>query len=150
MPTVIEVDPLHRALAMLALRDLVRHEPLTAVPLLWPEAEDPGWLIVAEAGEAVTVTEISEAGAVPFLKVANGADRSVFLLDGEDLVGVAPPLPRLCGGSHRDPPGWTDGGGPRGRSWPRLAAVPTQPLRQWAWGRRSGWWAGSCSPRPWL
>lgn len=57
MPTVIEVDPIHRALAMLALGDPVRHGPPTMVPLLGPEAEEPGWLTLTEAGEAVTVTE---------------------------------------------------------------------------------------------
>ncbi|MGH8695311.1 MAG: ARPP-1 family domain-containing protein [Burkholderiales bacterium] len=88
MPTIIEVDPIHRALATLTPGDPVRHGTLTVVPLLGPEAEEPGWLTLAEAGEAVTVTEVSEAGAVPFLKVANGADRPVLLLDGEELVGA--------------------------------------------------------------
>lgn len=88
MPTVIEIDPIHRALAILTLGDPVRHGPLTMVPLLGPEAEDPGWLTLAEAREAVTVTEVSEAGAVPFLKVANGTDRPVLLLDGEELAGA--------------------------------------------------------------
>lgn len=88
MPTVIEVDPIHRALAMLTLGDPVCHGPLTMVPLLGPEAEEPGWLTLAEAGEAVTVTEVNEAGSVPFLKVANGTDRPILLLDGEELVGA--------------------------------------------------------------
>lgn len=88
MPTVIDVDPIRRALAMLATGGPVRHGPLTVIPLLGPEAEEPGWLTLAEAGEAVTVTEVSEAGAVPFLEVANGADRPVLLLDGEELVGA--------------------------------------------------------------
>jgi len=31
---------------------------------------------------------VSEAGSVPFLQVANGADRPLLLLDGEELVGA--------------------------------------------------------------
>lgn len=31
---------------------------------------------------------MSEAGSVPFLKVANGADRPLLLLDGEELLGA--------------------------------------------------------------
>lgn len=80
IPTVTEVDPIHQTLTALTTGDLVRHGPLTVVPLLAPGAEEPGLLTLAEAGEAVTVTEISEAGAVLFLKVSNGADRSVLLL----------------------------------------------------------------------
>jgi hypothetical protein len=38
-------------------------------------------------GEA-RVTEVSEAGSVPFLQVANGADRPLLLLDGEELIGA--------------------------------------------------------------
>jgi hypothetical protein len=88
MPTVTDVDPIRHTLATLTLGDPVRHGPLRMVPLLRLEAEDPGWLTLAEAGEAVTVTEVSEAGTVPFLKVANNADRPVLLLDGEELVGA--------------------------------------------------------------
>jgi hypothetical protein len=88
MPTVTDVDPIRQTLAALTMGDPVRHGPLTMVPLLGSETEDPGWLTLAEAGDAVTVTEVSEAGTVPFLKVANDADRPVLLLDGEELVGA--------------------------------------------------------------
>jgi hypothetical protein len=88
MPTVIEVDPIQRALTVPTLGDPARHGTLTMVPLLAPEAEEPGWLTIAEAGEEVTITEVSEAGAVPFLKVSNGTDQPVLLLDGEELVGA--------------------------------------------------------------
>jgi hypothetical protein len=36
----------------------------------------------------VQITEVSEAGTVPFLKVTNGADRPLLLLDGEELIGA--------------------------------------------------------------
>jgi hypothetical protein len=73
---------------MPTLGDPVRYGALTVVPLLTPEAGEPGWLTLTEVGQEVTITEVSEAGAVPFLKVSNTADRPVLLLDGEELVGA--------------------------------------------------------------
>jgi hypothetical protein len=37
---------------------------------------------------APRVTEVSEAGSVPFLQVTNGAARPLLLLDGEELLGA--------------------------------------------------------------
>jgi hypothetical protein len=39
-------------------------------------------------GEGAHITEVSEAGTVPFLTVANETDRPLLLLDGEELIGV--------------------------------------------------------------
>jgi hypothetical protein len=58
------------------------------LPLLAPGEPDPDWLTLAEAGAAVTIEEVSEAGEVPALSLVNGADRPVLLLDGEELVGA--------------------------------------------------------------
>jgi hypothetical protein len=55
-------------------------------PLLAPNLDDLDWLTLEEAG--ARVTEVSEAGSVPFLQVANGADRPLLLLDGEELIGA--------------------------------------------------------------
>jgi hypothetical protein len=44
--------------------------------------------MLEEAGDRARVTEVSEAGSVPFLKVANEADRPLLLLDGEELIGA--------------------------------------------------------------
>jgi hypothetical protein len=49
---------------------------------------DPGWLTLAEAGLAVTIEEVNEAGAVPTLRLTSTADRPVLLLDGEELIGA--------------------------------------------------------------
>jgi len=43
---------------------------------------------VEEASDRARATEVSEAGSVPFLRVANGADRPLLLLDGEELIGA--------------------------------------------------------------
>jgi hypothetical protein len=88
MPTVLDVQPLGRLLAALTPGEPLVHDTLTVVPLLRPSAPDPGWLTLAEAGEAITIAEVDEAGAVPTLKVVNGAARPLLLLDGEELVGA--------------------------------------------------------------
>jgi hypothetical protein len=88
MTTVLDVEPLGRLLAALTRGAPREHDALTVIPLLRPSAPDPGWLTLTEAGDAVTIAELDEAGAVPTLKVVNGADRPLLLLDGEELVGA--------------------------------------------------------------
>jgi hypothetical protein len=81
----------------------VSHGALAVIPLLAPNLDDPDWLTLEDLippsprrgegrvrGEAdrARVTEVSEAGSVPFLQVANGADRPLLLLDGEELIGA--------------------------------------------------------------
>jgi hypothetical protein len=63
---------------------------LTVVPLLDPVAPPTGWLTLgrALAGGLVEVSEISEHGSVPQLRLLNRGSEPVFLLDGEELVGA--------------------------------------------------------------
>jgi hypothetical protein len=63
---------------------------LEMIPLLAPEAGAPSYLVLSEAQALglVEVTEVSEAGRVATLRLNNRADKSVFLLDGEELVGA--------------------------------------------------------------
>src|SRR3989304_4179076 len=63
---------------------------LPLVPLLNMGASDPDWLTLDEAvsGKTLTVTEVSEGGSVPTLRVVNKGDRAVLLLDSEELVGA--------------------------------------------------------------
>ncbi|MBI3629010.1 MAG: hypothetical protein HY217_05420 [Candidatus Rokubacteria bacterium] len=88
MPTVADVKPLDEVLAAVTLGAPLTHGALTVVPLLAPGRPEPDWLTLAEAGDAVAVTEVSEAGAVPTLRVTNASDRPVLLLDGEELIGA--------------------------------------------------------------
>src|SRR5882672_8362891 len=88
MPTVADVKPLHDALADLRPGEPLRHGPLTVIPLTAGPAPEPDWLTLAEAGEAMIIEEVSQAGQVPTLAVTNAADRPVLLLDGEELVGA--------------------------------------------------------------
>jgi hypothetical protein len=88
MPTLHEVSEVARLLATVLAGEPVTHGALTVIPLLAPNLDDPDWLTLEEAGERARVTEVSEAGSVPFLKVANGADQPLLLLDGEELIGA--------------------------------------------------------------
>jgi hypothetical protein len=78
------------------LGSLVFGEPqqvgaVTVVPILQNGAgTGPALLTLREALEKklLTVTEVSEGGSVPHLRVVNGADLPVLLLDGEELLGA--------------------------------------------------------------
>jgi len=63
---------------------------LGVVPLLDPSAPASGWLTLDQAvgRGAVEITEVSELGSVPQLKLLNRGTEPVFLLDGEELVGA--------------------------------------------------------------
>lgn len=65
-------------------------ENMGIVPLLFPDNGGPEYMTLREALErgALTVTEVSEGGSVPELKVINKGDAAVLLLDGEELVGA--------------------------------------------------------------
>jgi hypothetical protein len=67
-----------------------RHNNMTVFPILSPLDGAPDYLTMKEALEkgVFTVTEVSEGGAVPNLKVINKGDIAVLLLDGEELAGA--------------------------------------------------------------
>jgi hypothetical protein len=88
MPTLTDVKPLAQALGDLALGEPLAHGALMVIPLFASDARDPDWLTLTEAGDAVTIEEVSEAGAVPTLHLTSTADRPVLLLDGEELIGA--------------------------------------------------------------
>jgi ARG/rhodanese/phosphatase superfamily protein len=88
MPTLHDVPEVAQLLAAVLTAEPVTHGALAVIPLLAPNLDDPDWLTLEEAGDHVRVTEVSEAGTVPFLKVVNEADQPLLLLDGEELVGA--------------------------------------------------------------
>ena len=85
MLTLNEVPEVAKLLATLLTGEPVTHGALAVIPLLAPNLDDPAWLTLEEAGDRARVTEVSEAGTVPFVKVANLADRPLLLLDDEEL-----------------------------------------------------------------
>jgi len=63
---------------------------ITVLPLAARPPAANGYVTMSEAMGAgwLTVTEVSQGGSVPNLKVINLADKPVLLLDGEELVGA--------------------------------------------------------------
>jgi hypothetical protein len=62
---------------------------LRLVPILGPSHEEPAYrLLEDEVLDSVVVTEVSESGSVPELKVTNNLDERVLLIDGQELVGA--------------------------------------------------------------
>ena len=88
MPTLHEVPEVAQLLATILTAEPISHGALAVVPLLAPNLDDPDWLTLEDAGDRAHITEVSEAGSVPFLKVANDADQPLLLLDGEELIGA--------------------------------------------------------------
>jgi hypothetical protein len=88
MPTVADVETIAKTLGSILAGKPQSHGALTVIPTLAPMPAEPEWLTVAEAGDRVCITEISEGGSVPNLRVANLGDLPLLLLDGEQLVGA--------------------------------------------------------------
>jgi len=76
--------------ARLALGEAQIYRNIVVFPLLGPDAGPAPYLTLGEAlsGHCLTVTEVSEGGSVPELKVISQSDRPILLLDGEELVGA--------------------------------------------------------------
>ena len=88
MPTLHDVPEVAQLLASVLTAEPVIHGALAVIPLLGHNLDDPAWLTLEDAGDRVRVTEVSEAGSVPFLKVVNEAAHPLLLLDGEELIGA--------------------------------------------------------------
>ena len=63
---------------------------LTVFPLLRQQASEPWYDTLADAIAARTarVTEVSDTGTVPELRIVNDSPRHVLIVDGEELVGA--------------------------------------------------------------
>jgi hypothetical protein len=66
------------------------HNHVAIIPLFSANGSGPDYLTMKDAMECnlLTITELTEGGHVPELKVLNKADRPVLLLDGEELAGA--------------------------------------------------------------
>lgn len=67
-----------------------RYDNMVVYPLISKGVEAPTYITLDEAiaSGVVTITEISEGGSVPELKLTNVSDRDVLLIDGEELLGA--------------------------------------------------------------
>jgi hypothetical protein len=66
------------------------HNHVAVIPMIGSNGSGPVYLTMKEAmeGQFLTVTEVTEGGTVPELKVINRGKKSVLLLDGEELSGA--------------------------------------------------------------
>ena len=77
--------------AALQLGERQVHGPLAVFPLrLHEDAGGPGYVTLREAiaAEQAVITEVSEGGSVPELRVVNKGDARILVLDGEELRGA--------------------------------------------------------------
>jgi hypothetical protein len=74
-------------LASIILGEAQNYKNITVFPLFSGTNHGPEYLTLKEAMESGTfmVTEASEGGSVPELKVINRGEKAVLLLDGEEL-----------------------------------------------------------------
>lgn len=72
------------------LGDMAVHKELAVIPLLSNESGGPEYVTLKEAlaGGSMVVTEVSQGGSVPELKVVNSGKANVLMLDGEELAGA--------------------------------------------------------------
>jgi hypothetical protein len=84
------MDPIKDFLEIVKLARPQSHQNLVLFPLLAPESGEPDYLTLEEAlGEdAVVITEVSEGGQVPELKLVNLSGSKILILDGEELKGA--------------------------------------------------------------
>lgn len=70
--------------------ELQVHGHVAVLPIIGSNGPGPDYLTMREAmeGRFLTVTEITEGGSVPELKVINQGEKPVLLLDGEELSGA--------------------------------------------------------------
>jgi hypothetical protein len=66
------------------------HGHVAVIPMISTNGSGPDYLTMKEAlgSQLLMVTEVTEGGTVPELKVINRADKAVLLLDGEELSGA--------------------------------------------------------------
>ncbi len=84
------MDPIKDFLDIVKLAKAQTHRNLVLFLLLTPESGEPDYLTMEEAlkAEAVVITEVSEGGQVPELKLVNHSESKIFILDGEELKGA--------------------------------------------------------------
>ncbi len=69
--------------------DQAQGKRLTVVPILGPSRVEPAYEMLTQTNlDKVQVTEISDSGSVPVLKVTNALEVRVFLMDGQELIGA--------------------------------------------------------------
>ena len=74
----------------LQLGEIIRFQNMAIIPLFAPDEASSNYLTLHDAitQQAILISEVSESGTVPNLKVENRSPFPVLMLDGEELVGA--------------------------------------------------------------
>src|SRR5438874_1984326 len=77
-------------LAGIRLGTAQTHRHITVWPMFLPEEIGPNYRTLDEGihGGHVKITEVSEGGSVPRLKVVNTMTEPLLIVDGEELIGA--------------------------------------------------------------
>jgi len=77
-------------ISSLSIGEPQEYKNLKLYPLFSGHVREDGFMLLEESIRTgkVVVTEISEGGHVPELKVINGLEKDLLLLDGEELIGA--------------------------------------------------------------
>jgi len=83
-------ESVRRAVGSLRLGSPMREGGLCVVPLHYTAEVGARYVLLEQAVErrTLTITEVSEAGSVPFLNAVNKGPWPVLIFDGEELVGA--------------------------------------------------------------
>jgi hypothetical protein len=86
----MKMDAIQTFLGTLKQGGKQSHLNMTLIPLLASDAGDPDYIILEEALSqgVVDVTEVSQGGSVPDLKLINKSPSKLLVVDGEELVGA--------------------------------------------------------------
>lgn len=86
----MQENPIPQAFASLTLGPIIEHAALAVTPLIGDDEPACDYLTLDEAlaSRLADITEVSEAGSVPELRVRNRAAKPVLIIDGEELVGA--------------------------------------------------------------
>jgi hypothetical protein len=81
---------LQQAMAGIEVGETMVHGGLAVFPLIGDGARKRDYLILTEAlkKEGVRISEVSEGGSVPALRLKNLLDQDIFAADGETLIGA--------------------------------------------------------------
>ena len=90
IPTTVPHPAIRSLLASLRTGDPKIHNGLGLWPVFADCRPDPSYVTLVEALAlpGFRITEVSEGGSVPSLRVANETPRHVLLFDGEELKGA--------------------------------------------------------------
>src|SRR4030042_6409848 len=84
------MEAIHAFLENVKLGGKQSHQNMALFPLLASDAGKPDYLILEEglAQGVVELTEVSQGGSVPDLKLINKSTNKLLVVDGEELIGA--------------------------------------------------------------